>query len=190
MPRPRTPTCSKCGSVKVLISSGASRCLPCHRHQGREYYRRSPLRRAKARRAYVLSRYGISFEALEEILQSQGGRCSICKRAWQACPPAKPVRYERTFLHHLCVDHDHKRGNVRGLLCNACNMAIGFFEEDLNRFYDAATYLRRHRQEPGAHEIRVRDRAGGSNNHGLALGLVPVDVRVPGGRTNEELRPP
>ena len=52
------------------------------------------------------------------------------------------MRYEVTFLHHLCVDHDHKSGKVRGLLCNAWNTAIGLFEEDLGRFDAAAAYLR------------------------------------------------
>jgi Recombination endonuclease VII len=42
----------------------------------------------------------------------------------------------------LCIDHDHQRKTIRGLLCNACNTAIGLFEEDLDRFEAAAIYLR------------------------------------------------
>jgi hypothetical protein len=50
------------------------------------------------------------------------------------------------FLQHLCVDHDHANGNVRGLLCNACNTAIGLFEEDVERFATAAAYLTHHKR--------------------------------------------
>jgi len=45
------------------------------------------------------------------------------------------------FLQHLCVDHDHKSGAVRGLLCNACNTAIGLFEEDAQRFLAVLEYV-------------------------------------------------
>jgi hypothetical protein len=58
--------------------------------------------------------------------------------------PQKRVRYEAMFLHYLCIDHDHRTGKIRGLLCNACNAGIGFFEEDVARFAEAVRYLRRH----------------------------------------------
>jgi hypothetical protein len=90
-----------------------------------------------------MRRYGIAFEDLEQMLREQGGCCAICGRPWQACVAAKRVDHEVTFLQHLCVDHDHRSGKVRGLLCNACNTAIGLFEEDLNRFEFAKAYLKR-----------------------------------------------
>jgi hypothetical protein len=143
MPRVRTSNCSKCGSEKILLRSGASRCLPCHRRHGREYYLRSESRRTKIRHSHVRRRYGVTFRALEQILENQGGLCAICRRPWRACKPAKRVRYEITFLQYLCIDHDHETGRVRGLLCNACNTAIGLLEEEIGRFYRAVAYLRR-----------------------------------------------
>lgn len=117
--------------------------MPCRTRWNREYYHRSPKRRANQRRWYVMWRYGTTLEDLEKLLHEQGGCCAICRRPWQACVAAKRVRYEETFLQRLYVDHDHRSGKVRGLLCNACNTAIGLFEEDLNRFELAMAYLKR-----------------------------------------------
>jgi hypothetical protein len=67
------------------------------------------------------------------------------------------------FLHYLCIDHDHRNGRIRGLLCNACNTAIGLFEEDVTRFAEAVRYLRRH---DGGFSVRgsPRNAIGGSRS--------------------------
>lgn len=86
----------------------------------------------------------MTLEALEVILEAQDGCCAICRKHWTSCKPAKRARDQNVFLHHLCVDHDHARNSVRGLLCNSCNTAIGLFEEELERFSAAVAYLRLH----------------------------------------------
>lgn len=54
--------------------------------------------------------YGITAEQYDEMLEAQGGVCAICER-----PPGK---------QRLNVDHDHKTGLVRGLLCWECNRRV------------------------------------------------------------------
>lgn len=125
------------------MKNGASRCLPCHKRRGREYYQSSVVRRHKERCRYFLRRYGITFDEVEQLLSDQGGACGICRKPWAYCKPAKRARDKNLFIHHLCIDHDHRRNTVRGLLCNACNTAIGLFEEDFDRFEAAVAYLRR-----------------------------------------------
>lgn len=159
MARSRTVNCVKCSSVKVILRNGASRCVPCYRQWNREYYHKSEKRRAALQRSHIRTKYGTGIEDLKTILREQGDCCAICRRPWQACVSAKRSRYEKIFLHHLCVDHDHQSGTVRGLLCNACNTAIGLFEEDLKRFDNAAAYLRRHRGGPDAGRMRKCDRS-------------------------------
>jgi hypothetical protein len=68
--------------------------------------------------------YGLTDEAYQALLTSQAGRCAICGNAGT--------------LH---VDHDHKTGAVRGLLCPRCNMGIGMMDEDLDRLAASIRYL-------------------------------------------------
>ena len=62
--------------------------------------------RASARKAHLLKTYGITQEQFDAMFKAQGGRCAIC-------------RGKRPYL--LPVDHDHKTGFTRGLLCKLCN---------------------------------------------------------------------
>src|SRR6266498_598017 len=67
------------------------------------------------RRYERLRKYGLTPEEFEQLLASQGGRCAVCRSA----DPQTPKRGT------WCVDHDHVTGQIRGLLCNLCNRAIG-----------------------------------------------------------------
>lgn len=82
------------------------------------------------RHEHLTTIYGISIHDYEAMLHAQGGVCAICG----AAPKKKP----------LVVDHDHKTGKVRGLLCNGCNSGIGHFRDDITALDAAATYLRSH----------------------------------------------
>ncbi len=82
------------------------------------------------REHHLKRKYGIPLEQYEEMLETQGGVCAICK---------KPRPDERT-LH---VDHDHVTGKIRGLPCFRCNNALGDFEEEYDLFVSAAEYLDR-----------------------------------------------
>ena len=85
---------------------------------------------AKNRDSALRSKYGISLLDYEEILEVQEGHCAIC--------PTTPAE-ER--LSVLVVDHNHDTGEVRGLLCNACNTAIGLLKDDPVVATSAAKYL-------------------------------------------------
>ena len=61
-----------------------------------------------------LRRYGITLDDYNALLKKQGGTCAICKTA--------PTRKK------LFIDHDHKDGRVRGLLCSRCNLLLGYHE--------------------------------------------------------------
>lgn len=70
--------------------------------------------------------YKMTKEDYEELLKKQKGLCAICK--------TNPgVR--------LSVDHDHKTGRVRGLLCRKCNLGIGFLKDSVDFLRNAIDYL-------------------------------------------------
>jgi hypothetical protein len=64
----------------------------------------------------------------QEDRDAQDGVCVIC-----GSPPP-----DESSLH---VDHDHRTGRIRGLLCFTCNNALGDFGDDLDRLARAVTYL-------------------------------------------------
>ena len=79
--------------------------------------------------------YGITPAEYEAMVVAQGGKCAICRRTERASD-----RHTGSRLP-LSIDHDHLTGSVRGLLCTACNKALGQFEEDPALLAAAIAYL-------------------------------------------------
>lgn len=98
----------------------AKNCTECRRaYHGRFYgVEKNLLHRRKYSSDKKLEwRYGITRKEYNRLLEEQNGRCALCTR-----PPS------RTRLH---VDHNHKTGRVRSLLCTRCNYLIGIIEQAL-----------------------------------------------------------
>ena len=82
-----------------------------------------------------LRKYGISLEEYEILFEKQDGVCAVCKK-----------RRARKVGSTLCVDHCHKSGQVRGLLCTWCNSLIGHACDDPEVLRAAAKYLEARRK--------------------------------------------
>lgn len=93
--------CSKCDQLKELQSKAWAKANPDSRRSTRLKFN-----------------YGIDLSKYEELFDLQGGCCKICQK------------HRSVFSSNLSVDHDHKTGKVRGLLCNPCNQAMGLLKED------------------------------------------------------------
>ena len=97
----------------------------------------------------MLQRYGIDLDEYDRILKSQNGVCGICGGGL--------IRGRKRFD----IDHDHKTGEVRGLLCSDCNRGIGFLRDDTVVLQRAADYLSNRRscieRGKGVHHDRRRD---------------------------------
>lgn len=77
----------------------------------------------------IRSLYGVSKGDYEVMLEVQGHACAIC---------ALPFGRRRGS-----IDHCHETGQVRGVLCDNCNLGIGLFQDDPARLSSAAEYLSR-----------------------------------------------
>lgn len=86
------------------------------------------MRKASAHESRVQKVYGLGPGQYQELYRFQGGKCYICQRATGAS-------------RRLSVDHDHKTGKVRGLLCRPCNDVLGHFRDDTEAFVRAHKYL-------------------------------------------------
>jgi hypothetical protein len=143
----------------VRLYRGHRTCLTCRRDRLRERRATDPIyaekvraqtRAHNARRrsdpTYAANRaistgisrlhrlYGLTLEEYEAMERSQDGVCAICR---------KPTSYRRKdgSLGRLAVDHDHKTGRIRGLLCDQCNRMIGHLDKDPLRALGALVYL-------------------------------------------------
>ncbi|MDZ4345072.1 MAG: endonuclease VII domain-containing protein [Candidatus Binatia bacterium] len=78
--------------------------------------------------------YGIGLQDYKAILLQQGGVCAVCKNA-------ETARKTNGELKWLAVDHCHATGKIRGLLCERCNHAIGYLNDNVVTLRAAALYL-------------------------------------------------
>jgi hypothetical protein len=86
---------------------------------------------AHSRRHHLWRKFGMTLEDYDQMLASQNGRCAIC-----ATTDTAPWSC-------FTVDHDHKTGAVRALLCQKCNTSIGHAGDDVERLRKAVAYLER-----------------------------------------------
>lgn len=71
--------------------------------------------------------YGVSVEEYNERIEKQNNLCAIC--------------HTEDTERALSVDHDHKTGKIRGLLCKSCNLGIGNLKENSKILQSAILYL-------------------------------------------------
>jgi len=81
-------------------------------------------------KAWRLQGINITYEEYLEKYQKVNGCCEICK----------------VKLDTLCVDHNHTTGNIRGLLCTACNLGIEHFKESEQNMKNAINYLHTYKE--------------------------------------------
>ena len=110
-----------------------ARCKPCHSKKVNDHKKRvnyqSPNQDFHYRSWSLKTRYGITESQYNEMLASQNNRCAICET-----PADKQDRL-------MAVDHCHKTGVIRGLLCNSCNLGIGSFRDNPRLLQGAISYL-------------------------------------------------
>jgi hypothetical protein len=125
--------CPRCGvSAPDAPGTKPNYCNECMAARARDY-RKGDKYKARWSANHRFAVYGLTVERYLDLLESQNGVCAICAR------PETAKRGGQTKT--LAVDHDHKTGLVRGLLCQSCNTAIGLMNDDPQRMAAAIDYL-------------------------------------------------
>ena len=86
----------------------------------------------KKKNQRLQAQFGIELSDYQDMLAIQNGACAICGHSDMSNPNYFPL-----------VDHCHKTGRIRGLLCMNCNQALGKFKDDTHRLFSAIAYLTR-----------------------------------------------
>lgn len=89
------------------------------------------LSQAKRQRLLTIKKFNLSIDEYYELIKSQNNTCAIC--GFQSIGKA------------LSIDHDHDTGSVRGLLCSSCNLALGYFYDDIYLIVNAIEYLSKYK---------------------------------------------
>lgn len=111
--------CKKCKVEKSITDFGI--------HTGNNKYNLSRVCKECNREVdkfSTINKYGLSKKDFIAMLENQDSKCKICK---------SEIKYMSRFNNRTesaCVDHDHKTGKVRGLLCSNCNRGIGLLKDD------------------------------------------------------------
>lgn len=110
----RTPEAREKRTAYMRIWRGKNR--EKHNQQAREsHHRNKDKHKEQIIRDYYVSKYGITLDEKHQMIMAQNGCCKICQ---------KPFKSTRT-TH---VDHCHKTGIIRGILCTVCNTKLGWLE--------------------------------------------------------------
>lgn len=69
-----------------------------------------------------------------KLMEEQGNRCAICYCSFEEVT-YHTKKKKNVYKHTPCLDHDHKTGQVRGVLCSGCNSAEGKYINAIERWH-------------------------------------------------------
>ncbi len=124
--------CDSCGKEFVKVQYKQRFCSHvCYRAAHHVYARTWREKQPKGydinyRFEYRCRKNGTTPQEYQTFWDLQQGLCAICRK--------NPIRD---------IDHSHRTGKARGLLCGKCNMGLGLFQEDIDLLMSAAAYLER-----------------------------------------------
>jgi len=133
--------CNKCGNQYPLTKEFfhvnkrrcdgfTSQCKKCRTEKSLKHYK-------------TIGKYkefGITQDQYNFLSESQGNVCAICKNP-------EISKSNKKTIDMLSIDHDHKTGKVRGLLCKKCNSILGHIEKYLTNPEKWDNYLKIHSKE-------------------------------------------
>jgi hypothetical protein len=131
--------CAKCKRIKLndafyksnTNKSGLrSYCIDCGKNNAKHWRTSLPLEKRKKmeREDHLRNKYNITPLNYDTMLKIQKYKCAICFKKY-------------SNKNKLEIDHCHKTGNIRGLLCKSCNIGLGIFKDSLEGAQKIIIYL-------------------------------------------------
>lgn len=96
---------------------------------GKDWYKKN---KDRVKNYALMQKYGITLDDYNTIFMEQSGCCIICGK------------HQSEMAHALAVDHSHKSGQVRGLLCDGCNVVLGYVNDDISILKRMVSYLEKY----------------------------------------------
>jgi len=113
------------GKKYKLSDDAKEKRLSYHRQYMKTHYNKD-----KQKDKNLRSNHGITLDEYNAMIDKQGGACAICKEKF----------HDRHGMG-VHVDHDHKTGKVRGILCRKCNLLLGQASDNVIVLMSAIEYL-------------------------------------------------
>lgn len=132
-------TCKKIKSVenfykrknKIGINSN---CKKCDSKYKKELIKNNPIKRKHQSKKDALKIYNLTIEKFLLLVKKQNNKCAICSNG-------ETNKHKNGLIKNLSVDHCHKTGKIRGLLCGNCNRGLGMFKDEIYLLQKAKEYL-------------------------------------------------
>lgn len=112
------------------------RILEQQRERNRQHYKGNQEKYRERNRKARFRKFGLTQDQYQDMLDAQGGGCAICTTSFRVA--------------RMAIDHCHKTGLVRGILCVKCNTALGLLGDFPERIMEAARYVEKARLSSGA----------------------------------------
>lgn len=128
--------CNSCKQEKEATEFYAKKysCISCvslHNKKWREANKEK--KKTLNRDWWYKNTYGISYDEFMSLSQKQNNKCKIC---------SVNLVFEGKSKESAVLDHNHATGKIRGVLCNACNVALGHFKDNIDAINNAIRYLK------------------------------------------------
>lgn len=145
----------KPGSLSSLLhdlkENGLRRCCRCKEikslddfsilHQSLPYpycYECKTISQIRSSRKLIfLRKFNLSQVEYDQLMKASKGLCAICKN---------PETHRNAYsgkVQELTIDHCHKKGNIRGIVCRNCNLMLGNSKDSIKTLRSAIRYLKR-----------------------------------------------
>lgn len=102
--------------------------------QAERYKNNKDRYKSASKKVSLKKEYNLTELEYKQMFEKRNSLCDICKKQ-------ETAKHQSGIIKSLSVDHCHKTGKVRGLLCNMCNRGLGLFLDNTELLKTAINYL-------------------------------------------------